>query len=658
LNLLVPLHKTSPTDLPGVLRLQRPLVATGNQLLLRLGISRSLKAPTSEYPYGYLKEKFVFSLISAVGVFCIGAGASLINGAYAILDTDHDVDNFGLNFAVLAISFFVEGFSCYVAVRMIAAGALARGVSFFEHLDSSADPAAVAVMAEDGAAVIGVTIAAISTGLVRITGFQAWDGIGSIFVGVLLALVALFLIQRNRSMLVGRSMQPDDFNRVVSRLLEDPVVHHVYDARSEEIGPGVYRFSADIDFHGDVIVSRYLNTVDVPALQRKFLRAHNATDVDTDEESTRAFQAMLKEHGARIVQAVGAEVDHLEGEIQRLVPGVRYVDLEADRGRFWLYRASMDGGDYGNGLWQAQFDGSQWARDNAVGPAALLSDLPGSARSGNSRGRGAAENSGAKGAEVASGTDAAVVPSVAEDARVSCRERIGSSPTSASIRKQKGEHQSLGAARDAATRCVSSAYRQKRSEEDQASEWSIDTYIDASLDAWLSPSAGENHEEVLRESKQAEGPAEAAEVESRKSGGRSEQRDSTPTASAAPTAVSALEAGKARQVAKAIPGAPRGSLVVKVDGNANGKVAGVSQPRKPGPDGQKGGARSSGGEVATRAQCGCAVNKGGLLSPTGGVWGSTGHLRARAMKRDISGQCLSHLPLQCQMLGSVCLRLK
>ena len=336
------------------------LADIGNQLLLRLGIARSAKAPTSEYPYGYMKEKFVFSLISAVGVFCIGAGASLINGAYALTDTDHDVDNFGLNFIVLAVSFVVEGFSCAVAVRAIAAGAAARGIPFFDYLDSGADPAAVAVMAEDGAAVIGVTIAAVSTALVRATEWQAWDGVGSIAVGILLAFVALFLIQRNRSVLIGRSMAPDDFNAVVSRLLADPVVHHVYEARSEEIGPGVYRFSADLDFHGDVIVSRYLAKVDVAALRSKFART-------VEGEGERAFEATLKEHGARIVQAVGAEVDRMEAEIRRVVPGVQYVDLEADRGRFWLYRASMDQGDGdtrgGVDLSQLSFDAAAWASE-------------------------------------------------------------------------------------------------------------------------------------------------------------------------------------------------------------------------------------------------------------------------------------------------------
>lgn len=30
--------------------------------------------------YGYSKERFVWSLISAVGIFCLGSGATIVNG--------------------------------------------------------------------------------------------------------------------------------------------------------------------------------------------------------------------------------------------------------------------------------------------------------------------------------------------------------------------------------------------------------------------------------------------------------------------------------------------------------------------------------------------------------------------------------------------------
>lgn len=37
--------------------------------------------------------------------------------------------------------------------------------------------------------------------------------------------------------------------------------------------------------------------------------------------------------GEDIISAVGAEVDRIETEIQAINPGIRYVDLETDRGQ-------------------------------------------------------------------------------------------------------------------------------------------------------------------------------------------------------------------------------------------------------------------------------------------------------------------------------------
>lgn len=45
-----------------------------------MGIVRSKRAPSAMHPYGYLKDKFVWSLISAVGIFCLGAGVTVMHG--------------------------------------------------------------------------------------------------------------------------------------------------------------------------------------------------------------------------------------------------------------------------------------------------------------------------------------------------------------------------------------------------------------------------------------------------------------------------------------------------------------------------------------------------------------------------------------------------
>ena len=57
---------------------------------------------------------------------------------------------------------------------------------------------------EDSAAVIGVFLAAGALGLTHYTGNSLYDALGSISIGGLLGMVALFLINRNSNALVGQ----------------------------------------------------------------------------------------------------------------------------------------------------------------------------------------------------------------------------------------------------------------------------------------------------------------------------------------------------------------------------------------------------------------------------------------------------------------------
>lgn len=132
------------------------VVDTANQALLRLGVTRSRRPPTALHPYGFMKDKFVWSLVSAVGIFCMGAGATVAHGASALIDAlgassaiaaaaggtgtataaaaaaVPEVTNLGVSAAVLTVSAVVESYSLLVATRAVAAGAAAAGLSFSE----------------------------------------------------------------------------------------------------------------------------------------------------------------------------------------------------------------------------------------------------------------------------------------------------------------------------------------------------------------------------------------------------------------------------------------------------------------------------------------------------------------------------------------------
>lgn len=51
---------------------------------------------------------------------------------------------------------------------------------------------------------------------------------------------------------------PVQVRAVVARLSSDPVVAGVSESMSEEIGPGIYRFKAEVAWDGERLVERYL----------------------------------------------------------------------------------------------------------------------------------------------------------------------------------------------------------------------------------------------------------------------------------------------------------------------------------------------------------------------------------------------------------------
>ena len=50
--------------------------------------------------------------------------------------------------------------------------------------------------------------------------------------------------------------------------------------------------------------------------------------------------------GKDMVGALGAEVDRLENEVRELVPGLRHIDLETDRGGRNQHAAAQDPSPY------------------------------------------------------------------------------------------------------------------------------------------------------------------------------------------------------------------------------------------------------------------------------------------------------------------------
>lgn len=301
------------------------LVDIANQVLLRIGISSSQLAPSRKFPYGYSKDQFIWPLISAVGIFCCGAGVTFIHGVQGLFAT-REVMHFHWNYIVLAVSGVLEGYSLMVALKILQQRAKRAGLSLGQYIRTGADPAATAVVMEDGAAVAGLAVAAIANVLVQLTGCAVWDALGSMAVALLLGAVAIVLIHRNRQWLIGKSMPEQEQEKVVSFLMQDPVVKAVYETKSEELGVERYRFKAEIAFNGRAIAQRCLGRVGRTRLYEKLVHA-------SQSGSRQEMDEVLSQYTELVVSSLGAEVDRLEREVTRISPGLAYVDLETDRGQ-------------------------------------------------------------------------------------------------------------------------------------------------------------------------------------------------------------------------------------------------------------------------------------------------------------------------------------
>lgn len=241
------------------------LADTLNQLILAYGIHKSTQTADSDHPYGYSNMKYVSSLISGVGIFCVGTGLSFYHGIVGLLNPSPVGD---LTWALLILggSLVSEGATLLVAVNRIRVGAKKMNISFKEYVLRGQDPCVNFVLTEDAAAVLSVGMAASCMTLSVVTGSSVPDAVGSLLVGCMLGGVASFIIYTNVAALVGRSIPQEDINKINAELEADIMIRAIHDVKGIDMGNTLVRYKAEMDFDGRELTRVYLDKLDLNAL--------------------------------------------------------------------------------------------------------------------------------------------------------------------------------------------------------------------------------------------------------------------------------------------------------------------------------------------------------------------------------------------------------
>lgn len=288
------------------------LADTTNQALLLLGIALSQKKATAEYAYGYGSERFLWALISACGIFFVGAGVTILHGIDSL--RAHEIPELSvLTFGILLFALVVESFTLTKAIDELVLEH--RGLPLKEMLREG-DPVTVAVVYEDGVAVLGVLIALAGTMLTAWTGDPRFDAAGSIAIGLSLAVIAVMLIRKNREFLLGKSIPAEKREEIIALLVAEPCIEKVIDFKSTVLDVGRYHLKCEVEWNGSALLHEIMGEEDLPAV-------YESVSHDYDE-----FKKYIAYTTNRVPRLIGRTIDNIEKKIVRAFPEVEHIDIE------------------------------------------------------------------------------------------------------------------------------------------------------------------------------------------------------------------------------------------------------------------------------------------------------------------------------------------
>ncbi len=186
------------------------LVDCSNQVLLLIGSKKSKRAPTERHPLGYGREAFFWSFIVAILLFSLGGLFAIYEGIHKLAEQGEHSGGVSfpvIGLSILLVSIGLETYSfkaCLDEVRV-----QNRYGSLCQWFKKTTASELLVIFTEDLAALLGLIIAALCLFASWLFQSPSWDAMGSMFVGILLVIVAVLLAIEIKSLIIGEAPDTD-----------------------------------------------------------------------------------------------------------------------------------------------------------------------------------------------------------------------------------------------------------------------------------------------------------------------------------------------------------------------------------------------------------------------------------------------------------------
>jgi cation diffusion facilitator family transporter len=216
----------------------------GNQVLLLVGGKRAARAATPQHPFGYGRDRYIYSFIVAIVLFSVGGLFAVYEGVHKIQHPE-PLESWAWAVGVLVVAIVLESFSLRTAVHETAAVKSPED-SYWKFIRHARQPELPVILLEDIGALTGLVFALFGVGIAAITGNGLYDGLGTLAIGLLLVVIAVILAIETKSLLLGESATPEDERKIVAALEGGTPPVSVIHMKTLHLGPDEVLVAAKI----------------------------------------------------------------------------------------------------------------------------------------------------------------------------------------------------------------------------------------------------------------------------------------------------------------------------------------------------------------------------------------------------------------------------
>ena len=197
--------------------------------IVYMGVLRSKRKADKKHPLGYGREIFFWVLIAGMFMF-VGTGlVSVLIGIRQIIEPTQ-ITNAPLMLSMLTFGFVTNLYAFSKSRKRLERSAGRKKLS--KHFFESAMVETKATFIVDFLGTVSATIGIVSITCYVITGSVAFDGLGSLLVGISMMCAALLLVLDTRALIIGKAIPEQLQKKIRSIVLSHKNVEEIIELRS------------------------------------------------------------------------------------------------------------------------------------------------------------------------------------------------------------------------------------------------------------------------------------------------------------------------------------------------------------------------------------------------------------------------------------------